>query len=115
MHYSEKSQDFFQQVYQVCREIPYGRVTTYGAIAKYLGAARSSRVVGWAMNGAHSQLEPVPAQRVVNRNGQLTGKIHFSTPFEMEEKLKLEGILVKNDTIIDFKKYFWDPSIELAL
>jgi methylated-DNA-protein-cysteine methyltransferase-like protein len=115
MKYSEASQDFFQQVYQVCREIPKGRVTTYGAIAKYLGAARSSRVVGWAMNGAHSQSKPVPAQRVVNRNGQLTGKNHFSTPFEMEEKLKLEGILVKNDTIIDFKKHFWDPSIELAL
>ena len=115
MKYSEASQDFFEQVYQVCREIPYGKVTTYGAIAKYLGAARSSRVVGWAMNGAHSQQNPVPAQRVVNRNGQLTGKIHFSTPFEMEEKLKSEGILVKNDTIIDFKKYFWDPSIELAL
>ena len=115
MNYSQASQDFFQQVYQVCREIPKGRVTTYGAIAKYLGAARSSRVVGWAMNGAHSQTEPVPAQRVVNRNGQLTGKNHFSTPFEMEEKLKLEGILVKHDTIIDFKKHFWDPSIELAL
>ena len=81
MKYSEASQDFFEQVYQVCREIPYGRVTTYGAIAKYLGAARSSRVVGWAMNSAHSQQNTVPAQRVVNRNGQLTGKIHFSTPY----------------------------------
>lgn len=115
MKYSETSQDFFQQVYQVVREIPEGRVTSYGVIAKYLGAGRSSRVVGWAMNGAHSQKEYVPAHRVVNRNGQLTGKIHFSNPFEMEEKLKLEGITVKNDTIVDFKKYFWDPAIELAL
>jgi len=115
MKYSEASQDFFKQVYQVVREIPEGRATSYGAIAKYLGSGRSSRVVGWAMNGAHSQQEYVPAHRVVNRNGQLTGKIHFSTAFEMEEKLKQEGIEVKNDTIVNFKKYFWDPVIELAL
>lgn len=114
MNYSQESQDFFKQVYQVVQEIPEGRVTSYGAIAKYLGAARSSRVVGWAMNGAHSYPN-VPAHRVVNRNGQLTGKIHFSTPFEMEEKLKAEGIDVKNDTIVNFKVHFWDPNIELAL
>ena len=115
MKYSEASLDFFQQVYQVVREIPEGRVTSYGAIAKCLGAGKSSRIVGWAMNAAHSQQEYVPAHRVVNRNGQLTGKIHFSSPFEMEEKLKQEGITVKNDTIVNFKKYFWDPAIELTL
>lgn len=114
MNYSQSSQDFFQLVYQVCREIPNGRVTTYGAIAKYLGASRSSRIVGWAMNSAHSQSDYVPAHRVVNRLGQLTGKIHFSTPFEMEEKLKAEGVIVKNDTIIDFNSKFWDPSVELS-
>lgn len=114
MNYSKNSQDFFEQVYLVVKEIPKGRVTSYGAIAKYLGATRSSRVVGWAMNNAHSNPD-IPAHRVVNRNGQLTGKLHFSTPFAMEELLKSEGIRVKKDTILDFKKHFWDPSIELAL
>ncbi|MCB0409289.1 MAG: MGMT family protein [Flavobacteriales bacterium] len=114
MNYSKNSQDFFEQVYLVVKEIPKGRVTSYGAIAKYLGATRSSRVVGWAMNNAHSNPD-IPAHRVVNRNGQLTGKLHFSTPFAMEELLKSEGIKVKKDTILDFKKHFWDPSIELAL
>lgn len=114
MKYSQNSQDFFNQVYLVVKEIPKGRVTSYGAIAKYLGATRSSRVVGWAMNNAHSNPE-IPAHRVVNRNGQLTGKMHFSSPFEMEEKLKSEGIEIKNDSILNFKKHFWDPSIELTL
>ncbi len=100
-------------VYQVVRLIPKGRVTSYGAIAKYLGAARSSRMVGWAMNASHSQKEYVPAHRVVNRNGLLTGKHHFKTPFEMQELLAAEGILVKDDKIIDFEKYFWNPNIEL--
>ncbi len=114
MNYSQTSEDFFEQVYLVAKEIPKGRVTSYGAIAKYLGATKSSRVVGWAMNNAHTNPE-IPAHRVVNRNGQLSGKLHFSTPFEMEEKLKSEGIKVKKDSIQDFKKHFWDPSIELAL
>ncbi len=107
--------DFFDQVYQVVRLIPKGRVTSYGAIAKYLGAKKSSRLVGYAMNAAHAQKKPVPAHRVVNRNGELTGKHHFKTPFEMQELLEKEKIKIKNDKIIDFKKYFWDPTIELAL
>jgi len=112
---SEKNKDFFDLVYQVCREIPYGRVSSYGAIANYLGSARGARMVGWAMNNAHGQQKFVPAHRVVNRNGQLTGKIHFSTPNEMEILLLKEGIKVKNDQIIDFKKVFWDPTTELSL
>lgn len=115
MNYSDTSKDFFNLVYQVCREIPEGRVTSYGAIAKYLGAARSSRMVGWAMNNAHNQTPKVPAHRVVNRNGQLTGKIHFSTPFQMQELLEQEGIKVENETVKAFKKHFWDPSVELSL
>ncbi len=110
-----KQEDFFQQVYQVARLIPYGRVTSYGAIAKYLGAARSSRMVGWAMNNAHQQPIPVPAHRVVNRIGALTGKHHFEHPFAMQEKLEAEGIEVHKDQVKNFKELFWDPSIELAL
>jgi methylated-DNA-protein-cysteine methyltransferase related protein len=115
LNYSENSKDFFQLVYQVCREIPKGRATSYGTIAKYLGSGRSSRMVGWAMNNAHQQDPPVPAHRVVNRNGQLTGKIHFAHPLEMEALLKKEGIEIKNDQIINFKKVFWDPNIELDI
>ncbi len=111
----EKHEDFFQDVFAVVRLIPKGRVTNYGAIAKYLGAARSSRMVGWAMNAAHSQKKKVPAHRVVNRNGMLTGKHHFSTPYEMQELLEKEGIEVKNDKIVDFQKHFWEPMIELAI
>ncbi len=107
--------DFFDQVFQVVRLIPKGRVTSYGAIAKYLGAKSSSRVVGYAMNASHSQKKKVPAHRVVNRNGQLTGKHHFPTPFLMQELLEKENIKVVDDTIQDFNNYFWDPTIELAL
>ncbi|MCD6067131.1 MAG: hypothetical protein K0S33_1957 [Bacteroidetes bacterium] len=107
--------DFFASVFDVVRLIPKGRVTSYGAIAKYLGTARSSRVVGYAMNAAHAQKKKVPAHRVVNRNGLLSGKHHFATPYEMEELLKKEKVLVKEDKIIDFQKHFWDPMIELAL
>jgi len=107
--------NFFKDVYEVARLIPKGRVTSYGAIAKYLGAARSSRMVGWAMNGAHSQKKAVPAHRVVNRNGMLTGKHHFATPYLMQELLEKEGIKVKKDKIIAFEKYFWDPAKELVL
>lgn len=109
------SNDFFEQVYQVVRLIPKGRVTSYGAIAKYLGAKNSSRLVGYAMNAAHNQKEKVPAHRVVNRNGQLTGKHHFETPYLMQELLEKEKIKVENDTILDFKKHFWDPEMELKL
>ena len=107
--------DFFDQVFQVVRLIPKGRVTTYGAIANYLGAKSSSRVVGYAMNAAQSQKDYVPAHRVVNRNGQLTGKHHFNTPFIMQEMLEKEKINVENDTILNFKNHFWDPFIELKL
>lgn len=110
----EKNKDFFQDVYDVVRHIPKGRVTSYGAIAKYLASPRSSRMVGWAMNNAHS-LQDVPAHRVVNRIGLLTGKMHFETPERMEELLKQEGIDIKDDQIQDFQSVFWDPSIELKL
>jgi len=102
-------------VYQVVRLVPKGRVTSYGAIAAYLGAKSSSRVVGYAMNGAHQVKPKVPAHRVVNRNGLLTGKHHFETPYHMQELLAKEKIIVENDSIVDFKKLFWDPSIELKL
>lgn len=107
--------DFFQLVYQVAREIPYGRVTSYGAIAAYLGAKRSSRMVGWAMNNAHHQQPPVPAHRVVNRNGQLTGKNHFETPITMQTLLEQEGVVIKNDQIQHFDALFWNPMKELEL
>ena len=111
----KKQSDFFEQVYQVVRLIPKGRVTSYGAIANYLGAKSSSRAVGYAMNAAHSQKPPVPAHRVLNRNGQLTGKHHFCTPFEMQELLEKEKIKIENDTVVNFQKHYWDPTIELAL
>lgn len=111
----EKHEDFFQNVYDVVRLIPKGRVTSYGAIAKYLGTARSSRMVGWAMNAAHSQKKQVPAHRVVNRNGELTGKHHFSTPYLMQELLEKEGIKVTKDAIKNFDTLFWDPVKELEL
>jgi methylated-DNA-protein-cysteine methyltransferase-like protein len=106
---------FFEQVYQVVKLIPKGRVTSYGAIASFLGTKGSSRMVGYAMNGAHMLAPKIPAHRVVNRNGLLTGKFHFKTADEMENLLEKEGITVENDQIINFKKYFWDPVIELDL
>jgi methylated-DNA-protein-cysteine methyltransferase related protein len=110
-----KQNDFFEMVFQVARLIPKGRVTSYGAIAKYIGAASSSRAVGYAMNASHLQKKKVPAHRVVNRNGELTGKHHFETPYQMQELLQKEGITVIDDKIVDFEKYYWDPAIELAL
>lgn len=111
----KKSRDFFVDVYDVVRQIPKGRVTSYGAIANYLGTKLSSRMVGWAMNGAHNIKPKVPAHRVVNRNGMLTGRLHFSTPDEMENLLKAEGIEVKEHVVTDFKNLFWDPSTSLSL
>ncbi len=105
--------NFFSQVYEVARQIPKGRVTSYGAIAAALGTKSSARMVGWAMNGCHRVKPKVPAHRVVNRNGLLTGKHHFNPPGIMEELLKKEGIKVKNDQVVDFKKLFWDPVEEL--
>ena len=110
-----KEYSFFTDVYEVVRQVPKGRVTSYGAIAAYLGTKLSARMVGWAMNAAHTAKPKVPAQRVVNRNGMLTGKYHFGTDSAMEELLKKDGITVKNDTIIDFKERFWDPAVELSL
>jgi len=107
--------DFFESVYQVVRLIPKGKVTTYGAIAACLGSKSSSRVVGYAMNGAHRVKPKVPAHRVVNRNGLLSGKMHFESPYRMEELLKKEGIVVINDQIQNFGQHFWDPGQELKL
>jgi methylated-DNA-protein-cysteine methyltransferase-like protein len=110
-----KEYSFFSDVYDVARQIPKGRVTSYGAIAAYLGTKLSARMVGWAMNAASNAKPKVPAQRVVNRNGMLTGKHHFATPTLMEELLKKDGVLVQEDTVVDFEKRFWDPSTELSL
>ena len=106
---------FFENVYAVVRKIPKGRVTSYGAIANYLGTKLSARMVGWAMNAAHSAKPKVPAQRVVNRNGMLSGKAHFATPTLMEELLAKEKITVKDDIIVGFDKIFWDPAQELEI
>ncbi len=111
----EKLDSFFEQVYAVARLIPKGRVTSYGAIAKYLGTARSSRMVGWAMNNAGHVRPKVPAHRVVNRTGLLTGKHHFGSPTKMQELLEKEKIVVKKDQVQNFKELFWDPIKELEL
>ncbi len=107
--------DFFYMVYEVVRLVPYGRVTSYGAIAQYLGVKGSSRMVGWAMNSSHRHHSPVPAHRVVNREGMLTGKNHFATPTMMQELLESEGIQVKKDCVVNFKKLFWDPNEALKM
>ncbi len=102
---------FFERVYQIVREIPKGKVTTYSAISEYLtGTKRSARMVGWAMNASHTVYPPVPAHRVVNKNGLLTGFRHFATPTQMQERLEAEGIIVKNLQIQDFEKHFWHPN-----
>jgi methylated-DNA-protein-cysteine methyltransferase-like protein len=111
---SARNADFFEQVYAVVRLIPPGRVTSYGAIAKYLGAARSSRMVGWAMNASHAQSEYVPAHRVVNRIGLLTGKHHFADPQQMQQLLEKEGVKVEEDRVMDFGRLFWDPQLEIG-
>lgn len=112
---NKEEPNFFENVWEVARLIPKGRVTSYGAIAAYLGTKSSARMVGWAMNGCHLVKPKVPAHRVVNRNGMLTGKHHFSPPGMMEKLLKKEGIKVKNDQVIDFEKHFWNPAEELGL
>ena len=110
-----KQYGFFEDVYAVVRQIPKGRVTSYGAIANYLGTKLSARMVGWAMNAAHIAKPKVPAHRVVNRNGMLSGKAHFAKPDLMEELLLKEKVKVESDTIVDFEKLFWDPYKELGL
>lgn len=107
-----ENENFFEKVYTVARQIPYGRVTSYGAIAKALGAARSARMVGWAMNAAHGK-DDVPAHRVVNRTGMLTGKHHFEGTNLMQQLLESEGVKVKNNQVVHFDKIFWQPEVML--
>ena len=114
MHTKDRTYPFFQDVYEVVRQIPFGRISSYGAIARYLGTARSARTIGWALTQSHLSAKSVPAHRVVNRIGLLTGKQHFSTPTEMEERLKAEGITIKNNQVQSFQKHFWDPTKELT-
>ena len=109
----KKEHSFFELVFEVVRQVPKGRVTTYGAVANCLGTKLSARMVGWAMNGAHRVRPKVPAHPVINRNGMLSGKHHFATPNQMQELLEKEGIKVINDTVVDFKKLFWDPAEEM--
>ena len=108
-----ESDNFFERVYSIARLIPFGRVTNYGSISKYLGAARSARMVGWAMNNSHNQIEEVPAHLVVNKKGLLTGKHHFEGTNLMQQLLENEGIVVINNQIQDLEKVFWDPMKEL--
>jgi methylated-DNA-protein-cysteine methyltransferase-like protein len=112
-HRKNEDNGFFNRVYGVTRLIPYGRVTSYGAIARYLGTALSARMVGWALNQSHFSEEFIPAHRVVNRNGVLTGKHHFGGSKVMQELLESEGIKIIDDQVVDFNKIFWDPSKEL--
>lgn len=107
------TENFFDKVYEVARQIPRGRVTSYGAIARFLGAARSARMVGWAMNNAGG-MEDVPAHRVVNRKGLLTGKFHFEGSNLMQQLLENEGIKIRDNQVVDFEKHFWDPAVELS-
>ena len=106
---------FFEHVYEVTRKVPFGRVTTYGAIARYLGAASSARMVGWALNSAHGKEPFVPAHRVVNRNGILSGKHHFGGQNVMKELLESEGIRVVDDRVVDFEQLCWEPIASLGL
>ena len=108
-----KNESFFQRVYDVAKLIPYGRVTSYGAIANFLGSKGAARMVGWAMNASHSSIEAIPAHRVVNRNGMLTGKHHFGSPGLMQQLLESENIDVENDQVLNFDSIFWDPAKEL--
>jgi len=112
---SQKTNDdgFFSNVYEVTKTIPPGRVTTYGAIARFLGSTGSARMVGWALNGSHFLDEFIPAHRVVNRKGLLTGKHHFPGKNVMQELLESEGIRVEEDQVVDFERHFWDPNKEL--
>lgn len=113
---NSQKKDFYQQVFDIVRLIPKGRVTSYGSIAKALGSAQSSRMVGWALNGSNKQKGAViPAHRVVNRNGVLTGKVHFNPPESMQKRLEKEGIKVVDDKIVDFDKHFWNPFEELEI
>jgi len=115
MKLSEKNKDFFERVYQVVELIPYGKVTNYGSIAKYLGSPKGSRMVGWAMNACHSERTDLPAHRVVNRVGLLSGKMHFSNPNKMQELLEGEGLTIVEDKIQNFVEHYWNPLEALAM
>lgn len=115
MKISEQHKDFFERVYEIVRLIPQGKVTSYGAIAKSLGVAKSARMVGWAMNASGNQKEYVPAHRVVNRNGVLTGKVHFNPPEKMQQLLEEEGVKVFDDKVQNLKECFWNPFEELSI
>lgn len=106
---------FFEDVWSVVRQIPKGRITSYGAIARYLGTGLSARMVGWALNSAERAKPKIPAHRVVNRNGMLSAKAHFNPPSLMQERLEKEGLVIEDDTIQNFKERFWDPVTELTL
>lgn len=110
-----ENMSFYEQVYEVVRLIPSGRVCTYGAIARFLGTGKSSRLVGWAMNNSHHVLPTVPAHRVVNRSGMLSGKAHFPPERPMQEQLEREGVRVLQDKVLDFEQHFWDPAKELGV
>jgi len=112
---SSEKEDFFQKVFEVVKLIPQGKVTSYGAIAAFLGAKSGARMVGWAMNASHKNQINIPAHRVVNRKGILSGKMHFETPETMKNRLEEEGIQIINDEIINFEQHFWNPLIELDL
>jgi len=107
------NEGFFDLVYEVTRLVPYGRITSYGAIARYLGTGRAARMVGWALNSSHNCPDFIPAHRVVNRNGLLTGKHHFGNSSTMKQLLENEGFTVEDDCVLDFREKFWDPSAEL--
>ncbi len=112
MKKSSENKDFFERVYQIVRQIPKGKVTSYGAIAAGIGFPKAARMVGWAMNASHSAKQYVPAHRVVNRNGMLTGKHHFPSINTMQELLEAEGVKVINDKVQDFNKVFWTPELQ---
>lgn len=107
---NQKDTSFFKKVYSIVSQIPYGRVTTYGLIAQKIGSPQAARMVGWAMNASHTQTPEIPAHRVVNRQGLLTGKAHFATPTLMQKRLEEEGITIKNNQIVHFEKHLWNPN-----
>jgi methylated-DNA-protein-cysteine methyltransferase-like protein len=109
----QDNKDFFSRVYEVTRVIPYGRITSYGAIARFLGSGKSARMVGWALNVSHYRPGFIPAHRVVNRNGLLTGKNYFGNSSTMQQLLENEGLIIENDRVINFREKFWDPASEL--
>jgi methylated-DNA-protein-cysteine methyltransferase related protein len=111
---SNNHEGFFNKVYEITRLIPYGRVTSYGAIARFLGSGQSARMVGWALNSSHARPDFIPAHRVVNRNGLLSGKHHFGNSSTMRQLLENEGIIVEDDIIVNFREKFWDPIAELG-